>query len=349
MHRHISNPIITPDMLTPTSPDFEVMGAFNAGAATVGNKTVLLLRVAERCKAEDGFISVPVYRFEGGIGRAEALRLSEDDPEVHLKDTRGVVYKGKDYLSTLSTIRAAWSDDGVLFEVDDTPLIAPLMPYEQYGCEDARVVKIGDDYFINYTGVSCDGWATALCSTRDFKSVSRKGIIFPPPNKDVCIFPERIGGKYWALHRPHNEGFGKPSIWISSSTDLINWGEHKCIVRPRDTQWEGVKIGGGASPIKTDEGWLEVYHGKGEGSVYSLFTILFDLDDPSTVIGRGQEPLLVPETEYETNGFFPNVVFTNGWVERDNGEIYLYYGASDETTNLLMTSKDELLANVGQS
>jgi len=323
------------------------MGAFNAGAVVHGDEVILLLRIAERCHPEPGFIGVPVYRFTEAGSRLEILRFRENDPNVRLKDTRGVVFKGIDYLSTLSTIRVARSSDGIHFTVEDTPLIYPSVPSEKYGCEDPRVVQIDGTCYINYTAVSQDGWATALATTTDFRTLERKGIIFPPPNKDVCIFPEKIQGRFWALHRPHNEGFGKPSIWISSSPDLLSWGDHQCLIRPRDTQWERIKIGGGFAPIKTEKGWLEVYHGKGDNSVYSLFTLLLALDDPRKVLARGKVPLLIPETDYETKGFFPNVVFSNGAIQRPNGEIFLYYGACDETTNLAITTVDELLSNTG--
>jgi len=347
MNRCENNPLITPAMVKPTSPELAVLGAFNAGAAVYGDEVILLLRIAERCRPEPGFIGVPVYRFEEGGSHLEILRFRETDPRIRLKDTRGVVFKGVDYLSTLSTIRVARSSDGIHFTVDDAPLIYPSVPSEKYGCEDARAVQIDGTYYINYTAVSPDGWATALASTANFQTLERMGVIFPPPNKDVCIFPEKIRGRFWALHRPHNEGFGKPSIWISSSRDLLNWGGHQCLVRPRDTQWERMKIGGGFSPIKTKKGWLEVYHGKGDDSVYSLFTLLLDLDDPRIVLACGEAPLLIPETDYETDGFFPNVIFSNGAIERPDGEIHLYYGACDETTNLAITTVDELLSNAG--
>ena len=346
MTRHEKNPLITPGIIKPTAPGLEVMGAFNAGATVYKDQIILLLRISERCKTETGYITVPTYRFQDGMSRLEILRFKENDPELRLKDTRGVVYRGVDYLSTLSTIRVARSNDGVNFSIDEEPFIYPSAPNEQYGCEDARVVRLESEYYINYTAISRDGWATALCTTRDFKSVARKGIIFYPPNKDVCIFQEKIRERYWALHRPHNEGFGKPSIWISSSENLLEWGEHQCLIRPRDNKWERIKIGGGAAPIKTEKGWLEIYHGKGDDSIYYLFILLLDLNNPGKVLARAEKPFLSPQAGYETKGFFPNIVFSNGVVERPNNEVYVYYGASDETTNLLITDKDELLSFV---
>jgi predicted GH43/DUF377 family glycosyl hydrolase len=214
---------------------------------------------------------------------------------------------------------------------------------EKYGCEDARVTCIEGNYTINFTIVSGDSWSTALAVTKDFRSLERRGIIFHPENKDVAIFPEKVNGKYLALHRPNNSGFGKASIWYSESPDLLHWGNHKCIVRPRDNQWESMKIGGGAPPIKTPEGWLIIYHGKGDNSRYSLFCLLLDLNDPSRVVRRAQTPLLTPTEKFETEGFFGNVVFSNGMVAKD-GKIYLYYGASDESVGLAITDVDYLLS-----
>ena len=105
-----------------------------------------------------------------------------------------------------------------------------------------------------------------------------------------------------------------------------------------------MKIGGGAPPIKTPEGWLHVYHAKGRDQVYSLFVVLLDLDDPSVVLRRGTRPFVTPEAPYETDGFFGNVIFTNGMVEAPDGRLLLYYGASDESACLIETSVEELLA-----
>jgi beta-1,2-mannobiose phosphorylase / 1,2-beta-oligomannan phosphorylase len=342
--RHSANPLIEPKSVKPSREGYRVKGAFNAGAAEYHDEIILLLRVAEDCVAGEGSVAVPYYRFDSGGGHAEILEVRADDPDVRLKDTRGVVYKGADYLSTLSHIRLARSKDGVTFTVDEKPFIYPISPSESFGAEDARVTKIDDVYYITYTAVSGDGWATALALTRDFQAVERKGIIFPPPNKDVSLFPEKVNGKYCALHRPHNEGFGKPSIWYSESTDLLHWGNHKCLIRPRDTIWEEQKIGGGAAPIKTDRGWLEIYHGKGKDQLYSLFLLLLDLKDPSKVLKRGEEPILIPKEPYETEGFFPNVVFSNGVITKADGSIKIYYGACDETVCLAETSVDELLS-----
>lgn len=340
--KYEGNPIVKPSNVKPSMDGYRVLGAFNPGATVFEDEVLLLLRVAESCEPVAGKVRVPVYRFDQGAPRPDIMEFEQDDPNVSLKDTRGVVYKGKDYLSTMSHIRLARSSDGFNFTVDDEPFIYPVDETEKYGTEDARVVCVEGRYYINFTVISQNSWATRLAVTDDFKTVERKGLIFHPENKDVAIFPEKVNGKYIALHRPNNSGFGRAAIWYAESPDLEHWGNHKCLVECRDIVWEAMKIGGGAPPIKTDEGWLVIYHGKGENSVYSLFCLLLDPDNPSRIIRRAERPLLKPDQTYETNGFFPNVVFSNGLVEKD-GNILIYYGAADETSCVCVTDVDSLL------
>ncbi len=340
--KHSENPLITPADVKPSTEGYTVLGAFNPGATVYQNEIILLLRVSEGCTPKEGSVRVPVYRFEGDSSYPDILEFDRSDPEMRLKDTRGVVYRNQNYLSTMSHIRLARSRDGIHFTVEENPFIYPTGEAERYGTEDARITRIDDLYYINYTAVSPDSWATALATTHDFKKIDKKGLIFHPENKDVAIFPEKVRERYIALHRPNNTGFGRASIWYSESPDLLHWGNHRCIVRPRDTKWESQKVGGGAPPMKTDQGWLIIYHAKGDNSVYSLFCLLLDLEEPHRIIRRAETPLLVPSEPYETEGFFSNVVFSNGVVEWE-GKVYIYYGASDETTCVAVTDAGTLL------
>ncbi|UCD06798.1 MAG: glycoside hydrolase family 130 protein [candidate division WOR-3 bacterium] len=342
MKKYKGNPIVKPADVKPSIEGWRVCGAFNPGAIAFGDEILLLMRVAEDCLPEAGCVRVPTYRFVGGDSTPDILEFRSDDPELELKDTRGVVYRGRDYLSSISHIRIARSKDGLNFTVDENPFIYPVDETEKYGCEDARVTYIDGRYYINFTVISQDSWATRLAVTDDFQSVERKGIIFHPENKDVAIFPEKINGVYHALHRPNNSGFGRASIWYAQSPNLEHWGDHKCILRPRDTKWESMKIGGGAPPIKTDKGWLIITHGKGDNQLYSLFCVLLDLEEPRKVVRRADEPLLTPTEPYEVKGFFGNVVFCNGVVEKD-GMVFVYYGASDETSCVAITTVGDLL------
>jgi len=346
MKRHPANPLITPKMVRPSAPGFRVRGVFNPAATLFGDEIFLLLRVAEDCEAGPDEVSVPIARFADGIGRPDILRLSRRDPDVDLSDSRYVVYRGQTYLSTLSHLRLARSRDGVHFTVDDEPFLFPADSTESFGVEDGRITRLGDTFYINYTCVSPDSWATSLVSTRDFRSIDRHGTIFPPQNKDVCLFPEKINGHYCALHRPNNSGFGRPSIWYAESPDLIHWGRHQCLVRPRDNGLEDERVGGGAPCLKTPAGWLQIYHGASKKGTYRLFTLLLDLDNPARVLKRASRPLLEPDADYETKGFFGRVVFTDGVVQFEDGRVWIYYGAADQTTSLAETSIDELLASL---
>lgn len=346
MIKHQQNPIVTPAMIKPSNDNFVVKGALNPGAVQFGNEIILLLRVAEGCKQLPGKVSVPMYEFKAGQMSLKIVNLDENDPNVECKDTRAVIYKGKEYVSTLSHLRLARSSDGVHFTVDDKPFLVPQNESEEFGIEDARIVQIDDYYYINYTAVSQDSYGTSLVRTKDFVHQEYLGMIFNPPNKDVCIFPEKIQGEYVALHRPFNHDFGKSSIWIAKSPDLLHWGAHKCLLRPRDNQWEDEKIGGGAPPIRTPHGWLEIYHGKTlrDGKdFYSLMVLLMDLNDPTKILYQGNHPIITPEASYETDGFVPNVVFLNGMVLTDDNHLSLYYAACDDVTCLATCPLDELI------
>ncbi len=345
MIKHVNNPVITPQTVAPSHSELVVRGTLNPGATLFNDDIVLLLRVAEGCREMEGKVSVPIYRFDKHAGELEVLHLDSSAPEVTLKDTRAVVYKGEEYVSTLSHLRLARSKDGVHFEVDEKPFLTPHNASEAFGIEDARIVQIDDTYYITSTAVSRDSYGTSLVKTKDFVHTEYLGMIFCPPNKDVCIFPEKVDGSYWALHRPNNHSYGKSSIWIARSKDLLHWGHHRCLIRPAGDPWESEKIGGGAPPIKTERGWLEIYHGKTlrDGKdFYSLMVLLLDLNDPTRVLYRGNHPLIMPEEPYETKGFVPNVVFLNGMVQQGDN-LLLYYAACDETTCLAQCKISDLL------
>jgi predicted GH43/DUF377 family glycosyl hydrolase len=142
------------------------------------------------------------------------------------------------------------------------------------------------------------------------------------------LFPEKIDGKYYALHRPVSSLFCKQDMWISQSPDTISWGEHRCLMGVREGLWDELKIGAGAVPVKTKEGWLEVYHGADKKNCYCLGAVLLDMDKPWEVLARSVKPLLKPEAKYEREGFFGDVVFSCGLLYEEE-TLKIYYGASD--------------------
>ena len=330
-----TNPIITPAMIRPSREDLEVVGVFNPAAIQHGNEVVLLLRVAEAARdTPPGEIAAPVW--DPASNRLMVKRWRRDAAGVDASDPRMILADGRTWLTSLSHLRVARSTDGISFVVDDAPALSPANEYETFGVEDPRITRLEDRYWINYSAVSPRGIATALASTRDFRTFERHGIIFPPNNRDVTIFPERIGGRYMALHRPMPAGLGEVAIWIASSPDLLSWGSHEQIATARAGAWDDAKIGGGAVPFRVTsgrhDGWLAIYHGVTESPMtYSLGALLLDPDDPSRVIGRSREPVLRPDTPYEREGFFGGVVFSCGLVG-DGDRIRVYYGAADGVT-----------------
>lgn len=184
-------------------------------------------------------------------------------------------------------------------------------------------------FYLTYTGVSENGIGVNLRTTKDWKHIDYHGMIFSPTNKDAAIFEEKINGRFYALHRPSGSGIGGNYIWLAESHDGLHWGNHQCILKTRMGMWDSARIGAGAAPIKTEKGWLEIYHGANAEMRYCLGAFLMDLNDPSKVIGRTCDPIMVPLESYELSGFFGHVVFTNGHVVNGD-ELTIYYGAADE-------------------
>ncbi len=323
---------------------------FNPGVTQYQGDVILLLRVAEAPVSSVGKVAAAVFdALSEGI---EVRRWPRDESNVDATDPRVVVVDGKTWLTSISHLRVARSHDGVHFEIDPAPALSAATAYESFGIEDPRITLIDGTYWINYTAVSQYGISTALASTRDFTTFDRHGIIFPPPNRDVTIFPEKIGGQYIALHRPMPEGIGEQAIWIASSPDLMSWGSHQFVAGARDSGWDDLKIGGGAVPFRVrdarHDGWLSVYHGvTGSPPTYSLGALLLDPRDPARVIGRSREPILQPEGEYERHGFFGGVVFTCGLLEGGDA-VRIYYGAADGVTAVADLSLREILAGLSE-
>ncbi|TSC72000.1 MAG: hypothetical protein G01um101438_760 [Parcubacteria group bacterium Gr01-1014_38] len=336
--RHSENPLLTPENVRPSQPDFEVHGVFNAGAARVGKKTVLVLRISERPKSRaKDIIRIPALTFVKNRPKLSFTDLSLKDPRYDFSEF-SVVWTTKPprvirYLTSLSHLRLAWSEDGVRFRIESHPWLFPHTREEAWGCEDARVTQIGKTYRVNYTAVSDLGIATALASTRTFQEPKRHGVIIAPANRDVTIFPEKISGKYAAHHRPMPAYIGGTNIWYASSPDFLHWGDHRFVAGPRPGLWDGEKIGGGAPPIRTPKGWLSIYHGVDRKNRYSLGALLTDLKQPWKILARSRRPLLAPTAPYERRGFVSNVCFTCGAVER-NGDLWIYYGAADRVIAL---------------
>lgn len=349
IYRYKNNPILTPKDVKPHRKDFEVIGAFNAAVARYKNEIIMLLRVAERPVNESpDKVKAPVYN--AVTGKIEILELNKSDNRYDFSDPREIKDNIKKdgsftYLTSISYLRIARSTDGIHFTVDDRPLVYPSDELEVFGVEDPRITEIDGVYYIYFSAVSPAGIGEMMVKTNDFKNVERCGMIFAPENKDVVVFPEKIQGKYYALHRPTPKATGNPEIWIAESDNLIYWGKHRHLMGIRRNMWDSQKIGAGAVPFRTEKGWLELYHGVDYNDVYGIGAVLFDINDPCRILARSSEPVLKPEMEYEINGFFGNVVFSCGAVA-DGDIIKLYYGVSDTSMAYAELSITEILNNL---
>ncbi len=243
-----------------------------------------------------------------------------------------MIYRATDITSNgkegkyINNLGYAVSSDGIHFNRLEKPILINDVPQELRGPEDPRLVHLDGKFYMTYTGYGgrFDGdYRICLASSSNLITWERHGVLLDEANKDAALFPERVNGRYLMLHRRH------PDIWLAYSDDLHHWDNHLSLMQPiPDSQWESEKIGAAGPPIKTQEGWLLIYHAVSGNGRYSLGIALLDLQDPTKVLFRQTEPILEPALDWEINGYVPNVVFSCGQAFIDE-KIYVYYGGAD--------------------
>lgn len=263
---------------------------------------------------------------------------------------------------------AILDEDLSLLERTEEPIFSPDIEVWEMSTEDPRLTEIDDELYLTYvvTPTPCPpgavrrrlgipepekraGARAALAKVEDFRQFTRLGIITPfaVDERNTVLFPERIEGTYAALHRPSNwigPGYPveQPSIWFAFLDGLPGrMYDHKVVMEP-EQPWEGKKIGAGPPPIKTDAGWLLIYHGVDPDHVYKAGAALLDSEQPWRVIARTSEPILEPEEEYEREGDVPNVVFPEGVVVIGE-RLLIFYGAVDKVCCAASVNLDELI------
>ena len=277
------------------------------------------------------------------------------------------------------------SNDGVHFShVAENPVFTPEMAGSRYGSvQDPRVVKIDGIYYMTYAfrPFAWNSHPTGIGVPESFEPVfpgfsgdptenmTRSGIavstdrlnwkhhVWATPeeldDRDVILFPEKIGGRFALLRRPlqfvgPNYGTEHPGIWISFSENLREWSQPNLLIKPQFS-WEDNRIGGSTPPLKTERGWLVFYHGVENQNpaarrvCYRLGAMLLDLEDPTRVLARTKTPIMEPEAYYERFGLYiPNVIFPTANVLED-GLIYLYYGVCDTAIALATARLEDVL------
>jgi predicted GH43/DUF377 family glycosyl hydrolase len=349
--------LLEPEDLKPSFENWTVKGVINPAVIRMPNKKIMMFaRVAEESHLHSGkLLHCPVVvddskGYKTGhekIKKKDIVKRSED--AVFLKS-------GICRLTTFSHFRKIVLDESG-FEVEhigEKPIFTGTPREGQFGVEDPRFIKIGKKYYMTYVAVSMyEGVSTALAVSKDLIKWKRLGIIFREQNKDVVLFPEKIKGKYVAIHRP--EGFfefSKPSMWISYSPDLIYWGREGAIIKPRPGAWDQDRIGAGAPPIKTKKGWLEIYHGvrvvNGKKH-YKSGALLLDLKNPEKILARSAKnaPLIKPEENYEKKGFINNVVFPTGIVpDLNKKDVLIYSGGADSVITVRKIPVKKILSSM---
>lgn len=258
---------------------------------------------------------------------------------VRVEDMRG-----------FSHLTAARSHDGKSdWRIDPHPTLEPDPDRDEWiwGLEDPRIVWFAEreQYIITYVCFSLGGPVVSLALTRDFREFTRLGPLVPPEDKDASLFPRLIGGRYALIHRPIIRGEGH--IWISFSPDLVHWGGHRVLLPTRPGWWDSHRVGLGAAPIETRDGWLLIYHGvrvTASGSLYRVGLAVLDLDEPWKTVRRCSEWVFGPQEDYERRGDVPGVTFPTGaiWSQESN-QVRVYYGAADTAVALAVADMDELL------
>lgn len=296
------------------------------------------------------------------------LRRYEGNPIITVSDIRdgaacvfnsGFTTLGDEIVGVINIWDREWiprfflgrSKDGIHFDIGTETMAVPpdeypYVPHE--GIFDTRITKMEDEdvYYVTYNVASRLGGRIMLTRTTDFSSLEHLGFITGVDHRNCALFPQKINGYYVRLERPMSEG-GSGDIYISYSPDLIFWGKTKLLLEKNTRYWESAKIGTGAPPVKTDEGWLVIYHACRQnvnGLSYNMGCMLLDLDDPSKIRGKMNECLMTPEMYYERIGLVENVVFPTAALRHGGpDELKVYYGAADTCMGLAFGSVSELV------
>ena len=289
-------------IMQPSGNKWENLNVSNAAAAVYDGKVYLLYR-AEGEEKRSPEIDWPVTRL--------GLAVSENGYDISLRN------------------------DLPVFDRDLND------PWCEFGCEDPRISKIGDTYYIVYVSMSRFGYTgdrLAYATTKDFKTFEKHGLLMKQLEQRTSGFlPGKIDDKFVLFHRP------MPNMWMSLSRDLKTWENMTCVLETKDDTWYENKLGIGAPPLETKYGWLLFWHGKRNNAEYGLGVMLLDKNDPSKIIKMQEEPVLTCEMDYEKEGFVKNVVYTNGAV-RFGDKYFVYYGCCDRCLAVATVDVDEVNA-----
>ena len=301
----------------------------------VYKKTIFLEKLSEMCIQKD-VVNIVMDK----LGKTFIYGELKQSIEETLKQVKVTPSKMKVIESLMWLARSHYEVKFSLDTAISERVLFPVSYAEVNGIEDARFVKFTDDngkvtYYATYTAY--DGFAILpkLMKTSDFNHFKVMPIHGEyAQNKGMALFPRKINGKYAMIAR--SDGINN---YIMFSDNINFWGSEEKIQEPLQS-WELIKIGNSGSPLETEKGWLLITHGVGPMRSYSLGALLLDKNDPTNVIGRLAEPLLIPNEE-EREGYVPNVVYSCGSIIHNN-ELIIAYGMSDYASGFASIPLDEL-------
>jgi len=237
-----------------------------------------------------------------------------------------------------SRIGYAVSTDGINFFRFDKPVMEAVCEQERRGIEDPRIVRIGDTFYMTYTGFGnrFEGdYRIMIAKSRNLIRWERIGIALDEPNKDAALFPNKIEGRYVMFHRRY------PNMGLAFSEDLKNWTDHVEVVKIRPNTWESSRIGVAGPPIEHRYGYIVIYHAADHVNGYRVGIVLVDKKDPTKILSRQDEPIREPELDWEINGYIPNVVFSCGHVQLGD-DLLVYYGGADTVIGVARLNLKEI-------
>lgn len=337
-----------------------VLGAFNPGLTRLPNGNLLLMvRIAEALRepVADGHVRAIRWTAEGyALDRWPVEAVDMADPRAfRLRDQpwRTIALTS---LSWLLPVELSADGQRVLAAHYDRA-ITPTAPYQCYGIEDPRISRVGDRWLMTVCSVSPERLGTSLYSSIDGFDWRLEGLVLDHQNKDMLIFEGLIGGRYWAQTRPIGELYfayppgsdwrAGPSINLASSPDALHWkpSEHPGI-RPHAATLSTARMGGGAPPIRTDHGWLSLWHGVAPNhavGTYRTYWTLLDAERPWVALATDHAPLIEPAPALTAPLadliYLDDIVFTTGIV--DAGDHYIVAsGEADLACRITTIAKD---------
>ena len=317
--KHHKNPVLTPQNIPYSSAQ-----VYNAGITKFNGKYVMIFR------NDYGWNQKDFELYELAKGPAPTCRIN---------------------------LGLALSNNGIDWTIIPTPVFS-IETEEIHRAYDPRLTVIDGRCYMCFAVDTKHGVRGGIAVTDDFDKFKILHMTVPD-NRNMVLFPEKVNGEFLRLERPFpvysrekNEAF---DIWISSSPDCKYWGNHRLLLGAENVPFCNCKIGPGAPPVRTPEGWLTTFHAvkrvdreiyawhRDWHKIYYGGIMLLDLEDPSRIIGMCNEPIIKPEEPYELKGMRGEVVFPGGMILEDSGEVKIYYGAADTVECLATAHVDDLI------